>query len=135
MPTPQDWARPLLRVVSVPGKGRGIVAGRRIASGQVVDVAPVLVIPARSAAVVQDTVVGRFTFAWDERTGSVALALGRVSLLNHSYDPNLAAAKRTAARMIEFVTLRDVDRGEELTLNYHGEADCRDPVGFPVVET
>lgn len=77
--------------------------------------------------------LGRYTFAWDDRTGSVALALGRVSLLNHSYTPNLAAEKRVAARTIVFVALRDVDKGEELTINYHGDADCRDPVGFPVV--
>ncbi|MGI8685657.1 MAG: SET domain-containing protein-lysine N-methyltransferase [Acidimicrobiales bacterium] len=135
MPSPQDESRPSLRVVPLPGKGRGIVAGDRIASGQVVDAAPVIVIPARSSAVVQETVLGRYTFTWDERTGSVALALGRVSLLNHSYTPNLAAEKRTATRTIAFIALRDVDKGEELTINYHGDADCRDPVWFPVVGT
>ena len=111
------------------------MAGCRIARGQIVDVAPVLVIPARSAPVVQETVVGRFTFGWDERTGRVALALGRVSLLNHSYDPTLAAETRPSARTITFVAIRDVERGEELTLNYNGDATSRDPVGFRVVDT
>jgi len=120
-------------VTAIRGKGRGLVAGCKIARGDIVDAAPVLVVPARSSAVVQETVLGRYTFAWDDRTGSVALALGRVSLLNHSYTPNLAAEKRVASRTIVFVALRDVDEGEELTINYHGDADCRDPVGFPVV--
>lgn len=133
MPTPPGNAGQLLRVVSIPGKGRGLVAGCRIACGWVVDVVPVIVVPARSATTVQETVLGRFTFAWDERTGSVALALGRVSLLNHSYKPNLAAEKRVGARTIAFIALRDVDQGEELTINYHGQADCQDPLGFPVV--
>jgi uncharacterized protein len=133
VPTPQEGFRPSLRVVQVPGKGRGLVAGCALPRGHLVDVAPVLVIPARSTGVVQETVLGQYTFAWDEHTGSVALALGRVSLLNHSYEPNLAAEKRLSARTITFVTLRDVEKGEELTLNYHGDPSCRDPVGFPVV--
>ena len=109
------------------------MAGSSITCGQVVDVAPVVVIPARATQAVQETVLGQFVFGWDERTGSTALALGRVSLLNHSYEPNVAAEKRRASRTIAFVALRDVARGEELTLNYHGDAACRDPVWFPVV--
>lgn len=133
MPTPPEGPQSSLRVVRIPGKGRGLVAGRALPRGHLVDVAPVLVIPARSTDAVQGTVLGHYTFSWDEQTGSVALALGRVSLLNHSYDPNLAAEKRLSARTIAFVTLRHVGKGEELTLNYHGDPNCRDPMGFPVV--
>ena len=121
-----------LRVVSVPGKGRGLRAGRRFSCDEVVDAVPVLVIPGREWELAGQTVLARFAFAWDDATGSMALALGRVSLLNHSYKPNLFAQKRVASRMIDFTALRDIEAGEELTINYHGEATCKDPLGFEV---
>ena len=116
----------------MPGKGRGLLAGRSFRRDEVVDLAPVIVIPARQAGVVGQTVIARFTFAWDEKTGSVALALGRVSLLNHSYMPNVAAEKQMASRSIRFYALRDICPGEELTINYHGDPTCRDPMDFRV---
>lgn len=93
---------------------------------------PVIVIPGREWRLAEQTVIAKFVFSWDDRTGSMALAIGRVSLLNHSYEPNLAAEKRIASRIIRFTALRDIEPGEELTINYHGDAACRDPLGFEV---
>lgn len=132
MPAQPGGSRPSLRVVRVSGKGRGVVAGCHLRAGEVVDAAPVIVIPAREWQLVAGTVLGRFSFAWDEGTGSMALALGRASLFNHSYAPNVAAEKRVSTRHIVFAALRDIGTGEELTLNYHGDPDCRDPLGFDV---
>lgn len=122
----------VLRVAAVRGKGRGIVAGRRFSCGDVVDAAPVVVIPGRQRPLVERTVLAQFSFVWDDATGSTAVALGRGSLFNHSYEPNVAAEKHVASRMIYFTALRDIDRGEELTLNYHGDASCLDPIWFDV---
>lgn len=124
--------KPSLEVVPVPGKGRGLVAGRRFGCGEVVETAPVLVVPAREWELVRSTVVGRFCFGWNDDTGSVALALGRVSLLNHSYTPNVVSEKHLRRRLIVFVALRDIEPGEELTLNYNGDPGSRASVGFTV---
>lgn len=124
--------KPSLDVVPVRGKGRGLVAGRRFVRGEVVDAAPVVVIPAREWELIQSTVVGRFCFGWNDDTGSVAVALSRVSLLNHSYTPNVAAEKHLRRRVIVFVALRDIEPGEELTLNYNGDPRSRASVGFAV---
>lgn len=118
--------------MALPGKGRGLLAGRRFARREVVEAAPVIVIPGREWELVSQTVLARFVFAWDERTGSTAVALGRVSLLNHSWKPNLAAEKHVATRMLRFIALHDIDQGEELTLNYRGNARDRGPLGFEV---
>jgi len=130
--TPLSPEPSLLRVVPVPGKGRGVRAGRRLSCGEVVDAAPVVVIPSRQRRMVEQTVLAQFSFVWDDETGSTAVALGRGSLFNHSYEPNVAAEKRIAARMIHFIALREIEPGEELTLNYHGDAGCRDPIWFEV---
>jgi len=123
-----------LRIVRVQGKGRGIVAGRHIGQGEVLETAPVVVIPAREWTFVEQTVIARFSFAWDDDRGSAAVALGRGSIFNHSYTPNVAAEKSLSTRVIRFVALRDIEPGEELTLNYLGDADSRGSVGFDVKE-
>ncbi len=123
---------PALRVVRIPGKGRGVRAGRTIAQGEVVDCAPVVVLSAREWELVEQTVLGQFAFGWDEAEGSVAIALGQGSFLNHSYVPNLASDKDVRGRCIVFSAVRDIAPGEELTINYNGDLDSREPVGFEV---
>ena len=123
-----------LRVVRVPGKGRGVVAGRRFDAGELVDAAPVVVVPASQWALVQQTTLSRFCFVWDDAKGSVAVALGRGSLFNHSYRPNVTPEKKVRSRMMLFFALRSIEPGEELTINYNGDVDSREPVGFDVTD-
>ncbi len=130
----QGDPHPSLRVVRVPGKGRGVVAGRRFSRGEVVDAAPVVVLPAAQWAVLEETEMCRFCFVWDDDKGSVAVALGRGSLFNHSYRPNVTPEKKVRSKVMVFVALRDIDPGEELTINYNGDVDSREPVGFEVKE-
>jgi hypothetical protein len=132
MPHPERGPSPPLRVVRVPGKGRGVVATRPIPRGEVVESAPVVVVPAGQWPLVRQTALARYCFAWDDGTGSAAVALGRASLFNHSYAPNVTADKLLRSRLIRFVALRDIDAGEELTLNYNGDPGSRLPVGFEV---
>ena len=121
-----------LRVVRVPGKGRGVRAGRPFASGEVIERAPVVVLSAREWQLVEQTVLGRFTFEWDDAKGSVAIALSHGSLFNHSYAPNVASDKDVRGRCIVFSAARDIAVGEELTINYNGDLDSQEPVGFEV---
>ncbi len=123
---------PALRVVRVPGKGRGVRAGRTIARGEIIDSAPVVVLSAREWELVEQTVLGQFAFGWDDEKGTVAIALGQGSFLNHSYAPNVASDKDVRGRRIVFSAVRDIARGEELTINYNGDVDSREPVGFEV---
>lgn len=123
-----------LGIVRVPGKGRGVRAGRRFVQGEVIEAAPVVVVPAKEWALVEQTDLGRFCFVWDDEKGSVAVALGRCSLFNHSYAPNVRAEKIFRSRMMRFLARRDIEIGEELTINYNGDVESRDPVGFDVTE-
>ena len=122
-----------LRIVTIRGKGRGVVAARRIAEGELVERSPVLVIPAEDWRLVQDTIISKFCFSWRDGTDETALALGYASLLNHSYAPNVYCHRRIRQRVLEFVALRDIEEGEEITLNYNGDPDSREPVDFRVL--
>lgn len=123
-----------LRVVQVPGKGRGVVAGRRFEEGELVDVAPVVVVPAAQWSLIEQTALHRFCFVWDDAKGSVAVALGRGSLFNHSYRPNVTPEKKVRQKTMLFFALRAIEAGEELTINYNGDVDSQAPVGFDVTD-
>lgn len=125
-------AAPSLRVVSVRGKGRGVVAARRFAEREVVERDPVLVIPAGDWPHLQQTVVSKYCFLWHEGRDEAAVALGYGSLFNHAYTPNVMAQIHLRERVIEFVAVRDIAEGEEITLNYNGDPDATGPVGFRV---
>lgn len=121
-----------LHVRVIRGKGRGIVAGRPFDEGELIERNPVIVIPADEWELVGSSVVSTFCFSWGDDTEATAIALGHASLFNHSYQPNAFAELRMRQRIIEFRALRDIDEGEEITINYNGDPESTDEVGFPV---
>jgi SET domain-containing protein len=119
--------------------GRGVFAVRDISAGTVFERVPVLLIPrnqvfaAEPGAPAPSPTISWYVFDWEGMTKRdyVALALGYGSIYNHSYEPN-ARYRREPPDMLEFVALRDIGAGEEILINYHGEADDRRPVDFEV---
>jgi hypothetical protein len=99
-------------VVGRGRRGRGVFAARRFREGDVVERCPaVLLDDADVDGKMRDYVFGA------RPKGKVLLVLGYAMLYNHSPSPNLY--HRTAGRLtIEFVALRDIEKGEELTHDY-----------------
>lgn len=121
-----------LHVRAIRGKGRGIVAGRRFGEGELIERSPVIIIPPDQWEVVETSVLSAFCFSWGDDSEATAIALGHASLFNHSYQPNAFAELRMRQRLIEFRALREIVEGEEITINYNGDPDSTDEVGFPV---
>lgn len=120
-------ARVPLRIVSLGARGRGVVAEREIAGGELVERAPVLVIPEADRAAVDPTNVGNYIFMWEHdtvaqdlyaRKGRAAVVLGYTSLLNHADAANCDFVRYIDALAIDLVALRDIAAGEELTIDY-----------------
>jgi SET domain-containing protein len=93
-------------------RGRGVFALRAFAEGEVVEVCPTVVVDDDDAGgVVRDYVFSA------RQPGKLLLVLGYGMLYNHAAHPNLF--HRSAGRLlIEFVALRDIAAGEELTHDY-----------------
>lgn len=115
-----------------PGKGRGVFARRRIKAGEVIERVPVLVVPIDDLNQGEAwTSLGNYCFVWSKRT--VALALGYGSLYNHSFHPNARYDDRGQQTKV-FTSLRDIEPGEEITVNYNGDPNDTTAVSFEVVE-
>lgn len=106
-------------VYQFPNKGRGVVAQRSFIAGETIERPPVIVIPAEEAPRIRDTRLAHYYFEWGDDCQQAAIALGYGSLYNHSYTPNARYEFREAEECLEFLALRDIQPGEEITINYN----------------
>ena len=121
-----------LRVGQADGKGRGVFAGRRFLKGEVIERAPVLIIPAQEWSQFEKTMLYDYCYSWGDQAEDMAFALGFGSLYNHSYHPNAVYKKNLDELMIEFIALRNIEAGEEVTINYNGYPTDESPLWFEV---
>ena len=106
-----------------PGKGRGLRAMAPFAAGELIAASPVLILPEAERLKVVETLIRHYYFVWEEAadgTWSAALALGPVSLCNHTPTPNARFALDHDRRCIDLFAARTIEAGEEITIDY----DC-----------
>ena len=120
----------MMRVGDSHGKGRGIFALRTIARGQTIEEAPVVIVPECEVVHLDATVLGDYYFVWGDDEKQAVLLLGLCSLCNHSYEPNARFVLHPERQTIEFVALREIVAGEEITTNYNGRPDDTNPIWF-----
>ena len=113
----------MIVVGASPGKGRGVFASRRIQAGDIIEEAPVIVLPGAEIEHLERTVLQDYYFLWGADEKDAAILLGLCSLCNHSYQPNAVFLPCPETRTIRFVALRDIEAGEEVTTNYNGNPD------------
>jgi hypothetical protein len=114
-------SRPELAVVPITGKGRGVVATKPIAAGTVIETAPV--VPYRTECG-RDEMPDRslppelanLPHDWDEDCG--CLVFGAMQFANHSTDPNAGFTRDFEALTMTFTALREIEAGEEITIDY-----------------
>jgi SET domain-containing protein len=116
--------------VPIAGKGRGVVAERDFAAGEIIEQAPVIVVPASDVEEICETHLDHFWYEWDD-DGSCAIAGGCGSFYNHSFDPNVDFNKDFSGLTMIYVALRAIRAGEEITINYNGPGYL-DPLHFEV---
>ena len=106
----------------LPGRGRCVFAAKDIAKGTLVIADPVIVVPSAEGDAMDETVVGRYVFQWDDEDNT-AVVLGLGSLLNHGLPENVALVSNYAEQTMEFYATRDIKAGDELVYDYGHEHD------------
>ena len=110
--------------------GRGVFAARHIEPGEIIEICPVLVFPKAQLPHVRQTVLEDYYFDWGNEGDYFAVALGYGSLYNHDYDANADYDMDFDAETIDVVCIRDIQPGEEITINYNGFPGDRSKVWF-----
>jgi hypothetical protein len=130
VPVPDDPNCRKIRIGVADGRGRAVYAGRAIAKGEVIERAPVIVMPGKQWKDIQNTTLIDYAFDWGEDGKEAVIALGYISIYNHSYSPNAILEELFDELMIEIHALRDIEPGEEITVNYNGDPANEDALWF-----
>ena len=127
---PEDPNSRNVRIAAIPGHGRGMLANRKISKGELVERAPVVVISDKQWPPVATSILSDYAFDWGEKDEHAAIALGYVSIYNHSYSPNAQLEALLDELMMEIVALKDIQLNEEITINYNGDPESRKRLWF-----
>lgn len=121
---------PILYLAPSSGRGRGVFTQETIAKGTVIEIAPVIVLSAQDRTFIDQTKLHDYIFVWGEEGDRCAMALGYVPMYNHSAPSNCEYEMEWESELIRVKTVRNIEPGEELFINYQGDWNADDPVWF-----
>jgi uncharacterized protein len=111
-------------------KGRGVFTSEAISPGTVIEVSPVIVMSKKERLVLDQTLLHDYIFEWGSGKNQCCLALGYISVYNHSYQSNCEYEMDYIEEMISIKTMRFIKAGEELYINYNGNWDDKKTLWF-----
>ncbi|HTQ63714.1 MAG TPA: SET domain-containing protein [Puia sp.] len=113
-------------------KGRGVFTSENIPENTIIEISPVIVMDAADRKLLDQTILHDYIFEWGENHRQCCMALGYLSLYNHSYQSNCEYQMNYEEEMITIQTIRHVGAGEELFINYNGDWNNKKSVWFEV---
>ncbi|MFW9949318.1 MAG: SET domain-containing protein-lysine N-methyltransferase [Candidatus Thorarchaeota archaeon] len=119
-------------------KGRGAFAKKNIKKSTIIDIAPVILLPNDDYDQIQDTILYEYCYVWADPKHMPefenAITLSVSQFINHSFSPNTKYLYDYDEKAIEFTAIKDIKKGEEITMNYNGIPDDKTPVWFNIVD-
>lgn len=111
-------------------KGRGMFTREAIPAQTVIEVAPVIVLNEQERALLEKTVLNNYIFSWGKTENEAAVGLGYSSIYNHASPSNCEYVLDYELQTITVMAMRDINSGEELTINYSASWNDYRPVWF-----
>ncbi len=127
--------KPYLIVEHTNGKGRGVFTRERIPANSVIEIAPVIVMEKSERDYLDKTLLHDYIFEWGKEKDKCCMALGLVPMYNHSYKSNCEYFMDFEDDSIMIKTVRVIEHGEELTINYNGDWNDGKKVWFDVTSS
>ena len=121
---------PYLLVKDTAGKGRGVFCAAFIEADTIIEISPVIVMEGRDRVELDKTLLHDYIFEWGPEKKECCMALGLIPIYNHSYESNCEYFMDFEESMMMIKTVRDIEEGEELTINYNGDWNDAKKVWF-----
>ncbi len=102
----------------MPNAGRGVFANTSIKIGKVIEKCPIIEIPEGNITNLEASNLLNYIYFFGERKDKQLIALGYGSIYNHNYIPNAKYRIIPKARTIEFISIKNIKKDEEITVNY-----------------
>ncbi len=125
-----------LYIDETANKGRGVFTQNALEPGLVLETAPVIVMSAEDRVNIDKTLLHDYIFEWQPEEGGpmmCCMALGWIPVYNHSYESNCEYFMNYEDNTMFVKTMRDIEAGEELTINYNGPWNDKTPVWFDAI--
>lgn len=123
---------PILTIASSAKRGRGVFTTAPIEKDTIIEIAPVIVLNNEERIKVEQTLLYDYIFEWGDDLNQAAVALGYVSIYNHSLSANCSYEMDFEYQTITIKTMSAIAKGEELFINYNGEGATEDPDWFEI---
>jgi uncharacterized protein len=121
---------PFLYIAPTASMGRGVFTSEDIAEGTAIEISPVIAMSSDERKLLDQTLLHDYIFEWGEDNNGCCMALGYVSIYNHSYESNCEYEMDFENALIHIKTVRKIKEGEELLINYNGSWDDKTPLWF-----
>ncbi len=123
---------PSLYIELTQKKGKAVFTNIEIETGVVVEISPVIVMNSYDRIHLDKTLLHDYIFEWGDKKDKCCMALGFIPIYNHSYTSNCEYFMDYEEEIIFVKTVRVVQKGEELTINYNGDWNDATKVWFEV---
>jgi uncharacterized protein len=120
-------------VAPSPLGGRGVFTSKKIYKDDVIEVCPVIVMKVGDIELLDKTTLYDYYFLWEDEENDLktcAIALGLGSMYNHTAPSNADYQMDTEHDTIDIIAVRNIEAGEEITINYHGDPNDSSPTWF-----
>ena len=114
------------------GKGRGVFTKQNIPANTIIEISPVVVMSAEERILLDQTLLHDYIFEWGKDSKQCCMALGYVPVYNHSYQSNCEYEMDFENEIIKIKTIRAIEVGEELFINYNGDWNNAKKIWFDV---
>jgi len=122
----------ILYIAQSSTKGRGVFTSADIPINTTIEIAPVLVLNSEDRIQVEKTMLYNYIFEWGDDGSQAVVALGYISMYNHSVDFNCTYEMDFDTLTITVITCQEIKAGRELFINYNPIGKEDQPVWFPV---
>ena len=113
-----------------PAKGRGMFTKELILADTIIEIAPVIVMSAADRLLLDKTLLHDYIFEWGTDKTQCCMALGFVPIYNHSYESNCEYFMDYSTNTIMLKTVKNIEAGEEVFINYNGDFDDKTALWF-----
>lgn len=125
--------KPYLYIDKTADKGKGVFTREKIAAGTVIEISPVIVMSKDDRVHLDKTLLHDYIFEWGKENDQCCMALGIISVYNHSYKSNCEYFMDFEEETMFIKTVKVIKPGEELTINYNGDWNDGRKVWFDAV--
>ncbi len=128
----QNYLLEALFIARTKNKGRGVFTNTALKKNLIIEIAPVIVMPQKDRVYLDKTLMHDYIFEWGSHQDQCCMALGYVPLYNHSYNSNCEYQMDFKNEIISVITVRPIRPGEELLINYNGDANSKKKLWFDI---